>query len=169
MSSATQLRTRVLAVGSAIVFLIIAGVWIAFTQSSARSAQTQPPAASAKKKATQAAAGPLRVTSVTPAAHSTGVSGVAPIKIQFSEPVAAGSPLPSVHPAVAGTWQGAGTSSLEFVPSVGFKQAAHVEIRIPGGALGVRSAGGGLLPANVRVKYRVGSYQPQAAVLAAKE
>jgi peptidoglycan hydrolase-like protein with peptidoglycan-binding domain len=150
-----------LAVGSAIVFLIIAGVWIAFTQSSASSAQTQQPAASAKKKTTaaHASAAPLRVTSVTPAAHSSGVSGVAPIKIQFSEPVATGSPLPSVHPAVAGTWQGAGTSSLEFTPAVGFKQSTHVEVRIPGGALGVRSAGGGLLPANVRVKYRVGTYQ----------
>ena len=161
MSSATQLRTRVLAVGTAIVFLLIAGVWIAFTQSSARSAQTggQPAASGKKATKTVASSAPLRVTSVTPAAHSSGVSGVAPIKIQFSEPVAAGSPLPTVHPAVAGTWQGAGTSSLEFTPSVGFKQSAHVQVRIPGGALGMRSTGGGLLAADVKVKYRVGTYR----------
>jgi hypothetical protein len=149
-----------MAVGGVIVFLLVAGVWIAFTQSSAQSADTKKPAASAKH-AVKASAGPLQVTSVTPAARSTGVSGVAPIKIQFSEQVAASSPLPSVHPAVAGTWQGAGTSALEFVPAVGFKQSAHVTVKIPGGALGVRSAGGGLLAATLHVRFRVGTYQTQ--------
>jgi hypothetical protein len=147
-----------MAVGSVIVFLLVAGIWIAFTQSSAQSAPTQKPSASGKKAA-PASAGPLQVTSVTPASHATGVSGVSPIKIQFSEPVAASSPLPSVRPAVAGSWQGAGTSSLEFVPSVGFKQTARVTVKIPGGALGVRSAGGGLLPATLHVRFRVGTYQ----------
>src|SRR5580700_835048 len=98
LSSATQLRTRIMAVGGVIVCLLVAGVWILATQSSAQSAQTTK-AATTRHHATEVAAGPLQVSSVTPAAHSTGVSGVAPIKIQFSEPVAAGSPLPSVHPA----------------------------------------------------------------------
>jgi len=147
-------------VGSVIVFLLIAGIWIAFTQATARSAPTAKPAASGRR-ATEAAAGPLRVTSVTPAAHATGVSGVAPIKIQFSAPVAAGSPMPSVHPDIAGTWQGAGTSSLEFVPSAGFRQAEHVSVKIPGGALGIRSAAGGLLPATVHVRFKTGTYQTE--------
>src|SRR5262245_31376637 len=100
-----------MAVGSVIVFLLVAGVWIAFTQSSAQSASTVK--ASASGKNAHASAGPLEVTSVTPASHATAVSGVSPIKIQFSQPLAATSPLPSVRPAVAGSWQGAGTSSLE--------------------------------------------------------
>jgi hypothetical protein len=159
LSSATQLRTRIMAVGGAIVFLLVAGVWIAVTQSSAQPAQTVKSVASTRHHATEAATGPLQVTSVTPAAHSTGVSGVAPIKIQFSAPLAAGSPLPSVRPDIAGSWQGAGTTSLEFVPTVGFKQSAHVTVRIPGGAMGMRSTGGGLLGATMKVHFKVGTFQ----------
>jgi hypothetical protein len=148
-----------MAVGGAIVFLLVAGVWIAVTQSSAQPAQTVKSVASTRHHATEAATGPLQVTSVTPAAHSTGVSGVAPIKIQFSAPLAAGSPLPSVRPDIAGSWQGAGTTSLEFVPTVGFKQSAHVTVRIPGGAMGMRSTGGGLLGATMKVHFKVGTFQ----------
>jgi peptidoglycan hydrolase-like protein with peptidoglycan-binding domain len=147
-----------MAVGGVIVCLLVAGVWILATQSSAQSAQTTK-AATTRHHATEVAAGPLQVSSVTPAAHSTGVSGVAPIKIQFSEPVAAGSPLPSVHPAIAGSWQGAGTTTLEFVPTVGFRQSTHVDVRIPGGALGMRSTGGGLLGATMHVRFRVGTFK----------
>ena len=142
--------------GGAIVFLLAAGLWIVFTQSSAQSAQTSKHAA---RHATVVATGPLQVTSVTPAARSAGVSGVAPIRIQFSEPVAASSPLPSVRPAIAGTWQGAGTSALEFIPAVGFRQSTHVTVSIPGGALGMRSAGGGLLPGTVRLRFKIGTFQ----------
>ena len=126
-----------MAVGGALVFLLVAGVWIAVTQSSAQSAQTVKSVASTRHHAADAATGPLQVSSITPAAHSTGVNGVAPIRIQFSEPLAAGSPLPSVRPDIAGSWQGAGTTSLEFVPTVGFKQSTHVTVSIPGGQLRV--------------------------------
>jgi L,D-transpeptidase catalytic domain/Bacterial Ig-like domain len=147
-----------MAVGGVIVCLLVAGVWILATQSSAQSAQTSK-TVTTRHHAAPVAAGPLQVSSVTPTAHSTGVSGVAPIKIQFSEPVAAGSPLPSVHPAIAGSWQGAGTTSLEFLPTVGFKQSTHVDVMIPGGALGMRSTGGGLLGTTMHVRFKVGTFQ----------
>jgi hypothetical protein len=149
-----------MAVGGALVFLLVAGVWIAVTQSSAQSAQTVKSVASTRHHAADAATGPLQVSSITPAAHSTGVNGVAPIRIQFSEPLAAGSPLPSVRPDIAGSWQGAGTTSLEFVPTVGFKQSTHVTVSIPGGAMGIRSTGGGLLGTTMKFRFRVGTFQP---------
>ena len=143
--------------GGAIVLLLVAGIWIALTHASAQPKATA--TSSRPKQATDLAAGPLQVTSVTPADGTANVSGVTPIKVQFSEPIAPASPLPYVQPAVAGTWQGAGSRTLEFVPAVGFRQEEHVTVTIPGGALGMRSTGGGLLGVTSRVHFEVGSYQ----------
>jgi hypothetical protein len=81
------------------------------------------------------------------------------IKIQFSAPLAANSPLPKIKPRVAGSWQGAGTSTLEFVPSRGFGQLTHVKVTIPGGSAGVRSAQGALLAKSVKLEFRTGRFQ----------
>src|SRR5215469_8587136 len=60
---------------------------------------------------------------------------------------------------VAGIWQGAGTSTLEFVPGRGFGQRTRVRVTIPGGPRGVQSAHGALLGASVRLTFKTGSYQ----------
>ena len=143
--------------GGVIVLLLVAGIWIALTRAPAQSRTTAGP--SRPKQATDLAARPLQVTSVTPADGAANVSGVTPIKVQFSEPVASTSPLPAVYPAVAGIWQGAGSRTLEFVPAAGFRQEQHVTVTIPGGALGMRSTGGGLLGVTMQVHFKVGAYQ----------
>ena len=97
--------------------------------------------------------------SETPADGSTGVSGAADIKLQFSAPVAANSPLPTIKPNVPGTWQGAGTSTLKFVPTGAFAQLTKVTVRLPGGASGIRSASGSLLSSDVRFKFSTSAYQ----------
>jgi hypothetical protein len=154
-----QFRNRVTAVAAAIVLLLVAGVWILMTHASAQ------PTAAGRKNATPApatsspAAASLHVTSVSPARHSSGVSGTAAIVLNFSGPLAATSPLPTVQPHVRGTWHGQGTSRLRFVPAAGFHQQTRVTVRIPGGAHGVRSASGGLLPGTLTFRYQVGSYQ----------
>jgi hypothetical protein len=157
LSSATQLRTRIVAVGGAIVLLLVAGIWIALAHASAQPKAAANPSHS--NGATELAVGPLQVTSVTPADHSANVSGLTPIRLQFSEPIASTSPLPSVRPDTAGAWQRVGSKSLEFVPAVGFRQSEHVTVTIPGGALGMRSTGGGLLGITTRVRFRVGTYK----------
>jgi peptidoglycan hydrolase-like protein with peptidoglycan-binding domain len=156
---ATTLRTRLTAIGGVIVFLVVAGAWIALTHASAQSTQAARKTAAHRSSASQAATGPLQVTSVTPARRAAQVSGTAAIEVSFSAPLAATSPLPTIRPSIAGNWQGMGTSSLKFVPATGFKQYTHVTLSIPGGPLGVRSAGGGLLASTINVRYRVGSYQ----------
>src|SRR5580658_2424337 len=62
LSSATQLRSRIMAVGGALVFLLVAGVWIAVTQSSAQSAQAVKSVASTRHHAADPATGPLQVS-----------------------------------------------------------------------------------------------------------
>jgi peptidoglycan hydrolase-like protein with peptidoglycan-binding domain len=157
LSGLTQLRTRIVAIGGVIVFLLVAGVWIALTQASAQPSHTST-VADPRHHAASADA-PLAVTSVTPAAHATGVNGTSPIQVQFSEPLAANSPLPTVSPDIAGTWQGAGTKTLQFTPAVGFTMSTRVTVKIPAGPLGVRSTGGGLLASTMRVHFTTSAYQ----------
>ena len=154
MSSLTTLRGRIAAVGGVIVLLLAAGVWITLTHAAAQqlagSKHDGDPATQAR---------PLQIVSETPMSGSTGADGAAAIQIQFSAPVAVDSPLPSVTPNVPGIWQGAGTKTLEFVPATGFAQLTRVQVRIPGGSLGVRTARGGLLPQSQQLRFRVGTFQ----------
>src|SRR5271169_5988082 len=144
------MRGRVVAIGGVIVLLLIAGVWItlnhASAQSSDGSAKTKP--AASASPSSSAPVGPLQLVSETPASGARGVNGVATIKIQFGAPLAPDSPLPKISPNIAGSWQGAGTSTLEFVPTTAFQQYTHVTVTIPGGPTGVRSVHGNLLGAS---------------------
>jgi peptidoglycan hydrolase-like protein with peptidoglycan-binding domain len=163
LSALTHLRTRVVAVGAVIVFLLVAGAWIALTHASAQqtgSGKTAVGDHGAKAAPTKVASAkaPLEVTSVTPARNSGRVNGTADIAVHFSEPVASTSPLPTVNPDIAGTWSGAGTSTLKFVPARGFKADTRVTVKIPGGAMGVRSTGGGLLAKTVKTHFKTRNY-----------
>jgi peptidoglycan hydrolase-like protein with peptidoglycan-binding domain len=157
LSSLTNLRGRITAIGGVIVFLLVAGVWITLTHASAQPSDpdASKPSGSASS---QVPSGPLQLVASTPATGTTGVSGTTDIKIQFSAALAADSPLPTIKPRVPGNWQGASTSTLEFVPTDGFHQSTHVTVTIPGGPLGVRSAHGSLLGATAKVRFRIGSY-----------
>jgi len=158
VSILTSVRTRIAAITGVIVLVLAAGVWVALTRGSA-----QPAAAAARPGASasaQPSVSPLQLVSATPASGSTGVSGVPDITITFSAPVAADSPLPTITPSVAGSWQGASTDTLRFVPSAGFSESTHVTVSVPGGPQGVRSAGGGLLSSSARISFETGTYQP---------
>ena len=163
MSFLSHFRGRIMAVGGVIVFLLVAGVWITLTHASAQqsasgSTKTGSTSSPSASPSSQVPSGPLSVVSETPSADSTGVDGAATIKIQFSAPLAAGSPLPTLKPKIPGTWQGDGTSTLQFVPATGFSQLTKVTVKIPGGPLGVRSAHGALLPQNAKLKFKTGAY-----------
>ena len=159
MSSLTRLRGRIAAIGGAIVFLLVAGVWIALTHASAQSSAADSKPGADPSTSSQVPSGPLRLVSQTPAAGAQGVTGTTAIKIQFSAPLAADSPLPTIRPSVAGSWQGTGTSNLKFVPTNGFHQHTRVTVAIPGGPLGVRSAHDSLLGKTVKVHFRIGTYR----------
>jgi L,D-transpeptidase catalytic domain/Bacterial Ig-like domain len=167
LSFLTHLRGRVAAIGGVIVLLLVAGVWVALTHASAAPRDTgssgstsgRTASKASSKGSSQVQSDPLQLLSETPARNATGVSGVTDVKIQFSAPLAANSPLPRIKPDVAGSWQGAGTSTLTFVPSRGFNQQTRVRVTVPGGTLGVRSAHGALLAKTIKVNFRTGSYQ----------
>ncbi len=108
-------------------------------------------------------AGPLQVLSVTPAAGAKGVNGAAPIRVQFSAPLAAGTPMPTLWPHIAGSWQVEG-DTVVFTPASGYLQNTYVSLKIPGGPNGMISAGrasagsGGRLAFSVTQSFTTGSF-----------
>ena len=107
------------------------------------------------------APGPIHVESITPAAHAKGVNGAAPITVTFSGPMSDKTPDPVLSPSVPGTWTANG-NSLMFMPSQAYSPSTKIELSVPAGAHGVRSASGGLLTTAVTEKFTTGDYSQLA-------
>ena len=99
--------------------------------------------------------------SVTPAAGAKGVNGAAPIRVRFSAPLAASTPMPALSPHIAGSWQAEGDTAL-FTPASGYFQHTQVTLKIPGGPGGMTSASwasagsGGRLASGVTQSFTTG-------------
>jgi len=154
------LRWRIVALAAAIVALLAGGAWFALTGAPAQGKDKgkAAPAHQAAKSAHQAQVQPETVVSVTPASHSRGVNGAAPVIVVFSAPLAADSPMPALTPAIDGSWQRVSPTTVQFVPARGFTEQTHVRLGIPAGPSGVRSSTGGLLAAQVVDKFWTGTY-----------
>ena len=98
-------------------------------------------------------AAPLQVVAVSPATGSRHADG-SQVTVTFSEPLAPGSPMPSLIPAVRGSWRAVGAVAT-FTPRVIFDPARPVTLRVPAGATGVRSARGGLLAHRIVTRFTV--------------
>ncbi len=144
----------VIGIAAAVIALLaVAGTYLYLQKSSPARAAGEP----ATKSHSPAASAPEHVLSITPADGTKGVNGAAGIRVDFSEPLSATSLMPTLTPAIDGTWQRQGTSAV-FVPTRGFFPRTNVTVHIPAGATGVQSAGGGLLAAPVTAKFRTGKY-----------
>jgi hypothetical protein len=153
------LRWRIVALAAAIVALLAGGAWFALTGASAQGKGKDAAAhQAAARPAQQAQARAETVVSVTPAAHSQGANGASPVQVVFSAPLAADSPMPTLTPAIDGSWQRVSPTTVQFVPTQGFTQQTRVRLVIPAGPSGVRSSSGGLLAAQVVDKFWTGSY-----------
>jgi L,D-transpeptidase catalytic domain/Bacterial Ig-like domain len=98
------------------------------------------------------AKGPEHLVSTTPANGDTDVNGGDDIRVVFSEPLAANSPMPTLHPAVKGSWHVDGDAAV-FVPATGIWQRTKVKVSIPTGTSGIRSNGGGVLSSVTTAAY----------------
>jgi hypothetical protein len=106
---------------------------------------------------------PLQVVSVTPAAGAKGVNGASTIRVQFSAPLAASSPMPTLSPQIAGTWTAQGDAAV-FTPAVGYTENTRVTVKVPSGLSGMVSAAGasanagGTLASSVTESFNTGSF-----------
>ena len=143
--------------------VLAAGVGVvAFASPGSHAAPVTPAQAAAAAKQ-DAPASPLNMVSVTPAAGAKGVNGAAPIKVQFSAPLAANTPMPQLSPHITGSWQVEGDTAV-FTPAVGYSENTKVTLKIPAGATGMVSVGGasagsgGLLGSGSTVTWTTGSF-----------
>jgi peptidoglycan hydrolase-like protein with peptidoglycan-binding domain len=148
---------------SGAAMVLAAGVAIvAFASPGSHAAPVSAAQAAAAAKQDQPA-DPLQVLSVTPAAGAKGVNGAAPIKVQFSAPLAANTPMPTLSPHITGSWQVEGDTAV-FTAAAGYFENTKVTLTIPGGANGMisvdgASAGsGGQLAAGTTESFTTGSF-----------
>ena len=121
--------------------VLVAGVAIvAFASPGSHAAPVSAAQAAAEAQQDQPAVA-LQVLSVTPAAGAKGVNGADPIRVQFSAPLAANTPMPTLSPHIAGSWQVEGDTAV-FTPAVGYSQNSKVKLTIPGGPNGMISVDG---------------------------
>jgi len=105
------------------------------------------------------APGPLRLLSVSPAGGSHHANGGAPVTLTFSSALSPGTPLPTLTPKIAGSWQVSG-ATVTFTPSYGYVPGTTVTLKIPGGTAGMAgaAASAGTLGASSRVTFTTGGY-----------
>ena len=161
-SRSKRRRGLALTATSAAMVLAAGVAVVAFDSPGSHAAPVTPAQAAAAEKQ-DAPAVPINVMSVTPATGAKGVNGAAPIKVQFSAPLAANTPMPQLSPHITGSWQVEGDSAV-YTPAVGFSENTKVTLKIPGGASGMVSVGGasvgsgGQLASGTTVTWTTGSY-----------
>jgi len=145
---------------SSAALVLAAGVMIvAFASPKSHAA----PVSAAQRSVPRQPAAALQVLSVTPAAGARGVNGANPIRVQFSAPLAASTPMPQLSPQIPGSWQIEGDTAV-FTPTTGYFQNTRVTLKIPGGPTGMISVGGvsagagGLLDSGVTQSFTTGPF-----------
>jgi hypothetical protein len=78
----------------------------------------------------QKKAEPVSVISVSPGNGTTGVNGASPIIITYSGRITGHTPLPTLSPSIAGSWQISGDQAT-FTPQAGFTEDTRVTVNVP--------------------------------------
>lgn len=95
------------------------------------------------------------VTWASPAPGASGVSPATVIALRFTEPLAAGSPMPRLSPPVAGTWTLSSPTTLVFQPSATFVPGTSESVIVPAGADGLVGADGERTSAKLTVGFHI--------------
>jgi hypothetical protein len=135
-------KVKIVLLATAVVAVLVVGGVAAGTMGTARAGQAAGSQASHSPSAAPAV--PLRILSVAQGGAVHGTDGAAPIRVGLSARLAAGSPVPVLHPAVPGSWRSTGTT-LTFTPATPFQPDTRIRVRFPAGARSLRSAAGGVV------------------------
>ncbi len=99
-----------------------------------------------------ATATPLAVVATTPATAAVGVRPSSVLSVTFSAPVSAHSPMPTIAPAVAGSWQAVTPTVLVFNPTAPLAPSTTYVVTVPAGVTGTT---GGSLATPVSSRFTV--------------
>jgi L,D-transpeptidase catalytic domain len=81
---------------------------------------------------------PLRIVSISPASGERAVNGAGAITVTYNRPLPASAPLPTLSPAIAGSWRRT-ADAVVFTPETGFPQGTHVTVTAGTGGSGTRA------------------------------
>ena len=79
----------------------------------------------AKHAATKPVA--LRLVSISPQDGATAVNGATGVTVTYNKPLPATASMPSLTPAIAGTWQRSG-DTVVFTPAAGYPSGTKVTV-----------------------------------------
>jgi peptidoglycan hydrolase-like protein with peptidoglycan-binding domain len=102
---------------------------------------------------------PLKLVSVTPSGGDRDANGGDPITVKFSSALSPQTPLPTLSPKVAGSWQVSGDTAT-FTPKSGYLADTTVRVKVPGGTDGMlaAAASAGTLKTASVTTFTTGSY-----------
>jgi Bacterial Ig-like domain/L,D-transpeptidase catalytic domain len=145
-------------IAAALVVLIGAGGVYYFANAS-KASSAAPGGGSSKpgKHVVVPVKGPEQIAQITPADGSTDVNGGAPITVQFTKPLSPTSPMPTLKPAIKGSWKVSGDTAT-FTPAAGYWQQTKVTINVPAGPTGVVSSAEGRLATPSTASFTTGSF-----------
>ena len=135
-----------LGVGLAIV--VIAGLVVGGFVLSNRSASSVPATPSTIPARTMA------VLAATPS-DATTVDSSAAIRVSLNQALAVSSPLPTITPAIDGTWEHLSSSTLQFVQRAPLAPGQTVTVTVPGGPDGIVGTKGAHLASSVSSTFHV--------------
>ncbi len=133
-----------------VIALCGAGTLIALQRGSHASASTRP-----GNSTPTVPPRPLTITSVSPAPGTAGAAFDTSVTVDFSEPLATDSPLPTLSPAPPGNWVRTAPAAVRFVPEGYFAPLSTVHLSVPGGPGGVRSRSGQGLSTTLRKNFMI--------------
>jgi peptidoglycan hydrolase-like protein with peptidoglycan-binding domain len=143
----------------AVAAVLIAGVSTLVVRLTATTADASPTATAAAAQATAESRVPLTVVSTTPATGAANVASDSTITVTTSIPLATNTPMPTLSPPVAGTWQHMTPTTLVFQPTSPFVPSSTETVTIPSGPTGLKSSSGKTLaqPSAVNFSIAAGS------------
>ena len=157
------LRHRLIAAtaGTAAAVIVAGGLFAATSahasgESLANAGDSKQPTKPSASTAPSPKAQPLRLLSVSPAGGTHDANGGGPVTLTFSSALAPATPLPTIAPKIAGSWQVSGATAT-FTPSSGFQPDTKVTLTVPGGMTGA-AASAGTLGQSSKVTFTTGSY-----------
>jgi lipoprotein-anchoring transpeptidase ErfK/SrfK len=72
---------------------------------------------------------PLRLVSISPGDDARAVTGTAAVTVTYNEPLPASAPMPTLKPAVAGSWERHGNTAV-FTPAAGYPADTTVTVTV---------------------------------------
>ena len=124
------------------VALATAGILIVLQRANDAAPQNRSPGSGQSHSATTVPVPPLTITSVSPAPGTADAAFDTSVTVDFSQPLADDSPLPTLSPAPPGSWVRTAPAAVRFVPDGYFTPFTTVQLSVPGGPQGVRSSSG---------------------------